>query len=108
MLNKRHQLTNNKNMAFNTVCLIAGGVLLMPSSAALAAGCNVGAVARCDNNSDDTIAIQAVLDKCSRHKQLIVFPAGRTCLTQPLNLSSHTAILFEDAAVLRAGDKVLP
>ena len=94
------------NMAIHAVYKVAVSICIIQLSVAAATSCNIGTVARCDNITDDTAAIQAVLDTCSRDMQLIVFPGNRTCLTQPLNLSSHTAIWFEPSAVLRAGDKV--
>ena len=93
-------------MAVHAVYKVAVSICIIQLSVAAATSCQIGTVARCDNITDDTAAIQAVLDSCSRAKQLIVFPGNRTCLTQPLNLSSHTAILLEHSAVLRAGDKV--
>lgn len=93
------------NMAIHAVYKVAVSICIIQLSVAAATSCNIGTVARCDNITDDTAAIQAVLDTCSRDMQLIVFPGNRTCLTQPLNLSSHTAIWFEPSAVLRAGDK---
>jgi len=96
--------TTGSLIAVNIVCKIVVSIVIQLSVAA-STDCNIGTVARCDNITDDTAAIQAVLDSCSRAKQLIVFPGNQTCLTQPLNLSSNTAVWFENNATLRAGDK---
>eukprot|EP00041_Stephanoeca_diplocostata_P017213 m.343196 g.343196 ORF g.343196 m.343196 type:complete len:401 (-) comp20628_c0_seq4:105-1307(-) len=57
----------------------------------------------CDGKTLDTAAIQAALMHASDTQQQVVFPAGKTCLTHPLNLSSNLDIFFEEGSTLKAG-----
>lgn len=80
---------------------------VLMSHGSLALGdCRIGDYAKCDGTTEDTIVIQQMLESCASAGRKIVFPSQRTCVTQPLNLSSHTTIVFEQGAVLRAGQNI--
>ena len=67
--------------------------------------CSAEFGARCDGVTEDTLAVQKALDTCPPAGRRIVFQAGRTCLSRPLAVRSHTSLLFEDGSVLKAGEK---
>ena len=51
--------------------------------------------AKGDGKTDDTIAIQKVIDKCDENKETTVFlPSGVYCITKPINLSKSNINLI--------------
>eukprot|EP00037_Helgoeca_nana_P007990 m.71652 g.71652 ORF g.71652 m.71652 type:complete len:293 (+) comp18653_c0_seq1:1963-2841(+) len=65
----------------------------------------IDAGAVCDGQTDDTVALQGALNSTALNGSILEIPAGRTCLTQPLKLPSHTRLHLGDAAVIKAGAK---
>ena len=61
--------------------------------------------AACDGSTDDSASIQNALTTCAGAGRTVVFPAGRTCLSQPLRLSDHADVFLETGAVVKAGRK---
>lgn len=59
--------------------------------------------ALCDGKTLDTVALQTAFLHGSDTQQQVVIPAGKTCLTNPLNLSSNLSIYFQQGSVLKAG-----
>ena len=53
----------------------------------------------CDGATDDTAALQAALAACDE----LVLPAGKTCISYPLTLSSHQTLTIPARTVLKAG-----
>ena len=66
-------------------------------------GCTVAGLA-CDGKTDDTAALQAALTACAAEQAALVLPAGRTCLSLPVVLPSHTLLQIPSSSVLKAGD----
>jgi polygalacturonase len=54
--------------------------------------------ARCDNATNDTLALQRALDLCGS----VALPDGRTCLTHALHLRNATQLRIPNNAVLKA------
>ena len=56
--------------------------------------------ARCDNATDDTLAIQSALDACTY--RVVTFPEDRTCLSFPLRFHDGTSVSLPIGARLKA------
>jgi len=56
--------------------------------------------ARCDNTTDDTLAIQSTLDACAY--SVVTFPMHRTCLSFPLRFHDGTSVSLPIGARLKA------
>ena len=56
--------------------------------------------ARCDNATDDTLAIQSALDACAH--SVVTFPMDRTCLSFPLRFHDGTSVHLPVGARLKA------
>ena len=56
--------------------------------------------ARCDNATDDTLAIQSALDACTY--SVVTFPEDRTCLSFPLRFHDGTSVSLPTGARLKA------
>ena len=55
--------------------------------------------ARCDNATDDTLAIQSALDACTY--RVVTFPEDRTCLSFPLRFHDGTSVSLPIGARLK-------
>ena len=57
----------------------------------------------CDGATDDTKALQAALNGCTASGTPVTLPVGKTCISFPLVLPSHSALVVPAGAVLKAG-----
>ena len=57
--------------------------------------------AKCDNTTDDTLALQAAIDNCASGAT-VSLPAGKTCLTHTIFLRNGTQLRIPGNAVLKA------
>jgi polygalacturonase len=55
----------------------------------------------CDNRTDDTLAIQQTLDACN-YSGTVSLPAGRTCLSFPLEMHNGTQLFLPARSRLKA------
>lgn len=85
--------------------MIAAVSLLLVSTAAAGVSYDVtsyGAVG--DGSTDDTLSIAKALADASKAKPSVVhFPAGKSFLTGPLNMSSHMTLLVDGTLLAKSG-----
>eukprot|EP01062_Namystynia_karyoxenos_P034518 TRINITY_DN25308_c0_g1_i2.p1 TRINITY_DN25308_c0_g1~~TRINITY_DN25308_c0_g1_i2.p1 ORF type:complete len:414 (+),score=142.99 TRINITY_DN25308_c0_g1_i2:97-1242(+) len=83
--------------------------LLLACAGALAAGpwaaAGCAQPLACDGSTDDTAALQKSIDGCAAAGQVFALPAGKTCLSQPLQLRSNLRLELPAGSVLKAGAK---
>ena len=60
--------------------------------------------ARCDNTTDDTMAIQRALDACAY--SVVTFPKHQTCLSFPLKFHNGTSVYLPIGARLKANPDI--
>ena len=61
----------------------------------------------CDGVTDDTRALQAALTACGAAGHPVALPAGKTCISFPLVVPSHSGLVLPAGSVLKAGKSML-
>ena len=84
--------------------LIFLATAIVAAAALASSGCDVATKrVKCDGtNEDDTATLQAALNACHD----LILPAGKTCVTYPLTLSSNFVLTIPANATLKAGASI--